>query len=460
MEQLPVECLAHIVRRLDPRDQLALAACSRTLLCDVPSHVRWLWLAKCSGSVDLSFARRYTSLESLMVTLTNPCGRTRQTCMDNACRLHAGRPPPADLQPTGLHVLPSCLMLSSLMLEGDNHGSRIVCRVTADLSPIARIPHLTRLVVAHHACLVNWSALGGLAWAKLASLELSRCERLTSLAGLDGCTTLTTLTVRSCKRLKDTSAIMRCGALKNLCINLCSSVRTAAALRGCTALTHLELSFCMKDISGVRFCTALESLCLQYLDDDRVPRGLTSLGGPVCRLPRLTSLHVPSNAAAHLGNILANLPTLTRLRFPLRCKALTDLSAITACTALQELIAMNQPALRDVSALRWMGQLRTLNLSECDALVDTSPIGALTALTKLDMLFCQAVVDVSPLARCAALRHLRLCHCDAIADLTPIRALTALTQLDLSVGNGAPDISPLMRCSTLARAIRTWRRGP
>ena len=88
-------------------------------------------------------------------------------------------------------------------------------------------------------------------------------------------------------------------------------------------------------------------------------------------------------------------------------------------------------AFSDLSALRELTALQSLDLWGCAGVSDLSVLRGLTALQSLDLWGCAGVSDLSALRGLTALQSLDLYECAGVSDLSALRGLTALQSLDL-----------------------------
>ena len=211
----------------------------------------------------------------------------------------------------------------------------------------------------------------------------------------------------------------------------------------------------VSDISPIANLTALDSLDLvgtQVSDLDPLAK-LTELRSldlsntpasdlaPIMGLKNLRSLKLENTQVSDLDP-LVNLPNLQSLSLS---RAISDISALSKCLALQE-IDLIATKISDLSPLAYLPTLRTLRC------LDT-PVSDLSPLAKLPVLESLAlggtlVSDIAPLSDFASLQFLQLW--DPISDLSPLADLTELRSLSLSLGSGS-DITPLASLSKLRK---------
>lgn len=151
----------------------------------------------------------------------------------------------------------------------------------------------------------------------LTALDLSECEALTSLSGIETLTCLTTLDVTGCDALRDLTALERLTTLTTLHAGWCDALNNLDGIGKLTNLTSLDLSECRAVTSLQKFENLRELISLDISGADL----LTTLTG-IEKLKALTTLNVSG---------CQNLRDLEGVQ---HLKALTILDA-NECTSLQ-----------------------------------------------------------------------------------------------------------------------------
>jgi hypothetical protein len=88
--------------------------------------------------------------------------------------------------------------------------------------------------------------------------------------------------------------------------------------------------------------------------------------------------------------------------------------------------------INDLSSLRNLTQLQTLNLAYCEKICDLSPLRKLTNLRTLNLAGCDKIIDIEPLSDLPNLEELFLTS--ANIDLSSLSSLISITKLNLRVG--------------------------
>jgi internalin A len=180
-------------------------------------------------------------------------------------------------------------------------------------------------------------------------------------------------------------------------------------------------------------------------------------------LAELTSLHTFHflSGCGRLSDLspLAEMTSLQTLKLR-GCDQLSDLIPLAGLTSLQtldlserqecgedsKLTLIGCGQLTDLSPLARLKSLRNLDLSECGQLSDLKPVAGLTSL---NLSGCGQLIDINPLARLISLRELNLSRCRKLADINPLAGLTSLQALNLSGCGQLSDLSPLSELTSL-----------
>jgi Leucine-rich repeat (LRR) protein len=207
------------------------------------------------------------------------------------------------------------------------------------------------------------------------------------------------------------------------------NITSIAGLEYCTKLTTLRLQ--NNQISDLSPLSGLTSLTVLYLYDNQI-----SDLSPLSSLTSLTELLLSGNQITDLSP-LSGLTSLTELT--LYDNQIADLSPLSGLTSLTEL-ALGNNQISDLSPLPGLTSLMALYLSD-NQITDLSPLSGLTSLTGL-YLWNNQIADLSPLSGLTSLTELNLAG-NQISDLSPLSGLTSLTALALG-NNQISDISPLV----------------
>ncbi len=253
----------------------------------------------------------------------------------------------------------------------------------------------------------------GLKLLSLTTLNVSY-NRLTSLAGLVGCTNLRYLLVRN-NQLATLKPLVHCTQLLYLCVedNL---LRSLEGLEGCTDLYSLEANQNqLETLKSLAHCTQLQWLYVGY-------NLLTSLAG-LEGCTNLKKLYADNNQFT----TLTHLARCTQLQdLSVSRNRLTSLAGLEGCTNLKKLYAdqnqLNSPEplahcsqlqelnvshnnLRSLSGIHECLELSTLNI-QFNRYLNTLPLNPLPLMTQLDAAgtsipdaLCDAFFDACSTAR-------------------------------------------------------------
>ena len=234
---------------------------------------------------------------------------------------------------------------------------------------------------------VDLSVLGNL--PDLKTLDLSNC-RLSSIAGLQGCTSLTTLHLNN-------------NALRNL-----------SPLSGVKTLKELYLQHnAMVELTALKDLTDLQILDVSY-------NSIASFA-PAAALKNLNRLDVSNNNL----DSLAGADKLTNLTYlNASFNNLTDVKPVSGCVNLTELYLANN-SIGDIAALKSLTKVTTLDFSH-------NQITALPAWPSS-----------------CALYSINGSH-NQISSLSPLKGMSKLAYVYMDY-NTITSVAPLERCSNLVR---------
>jgi Leucine-rich repeat (LRR) protein len=319
---------------------------------------------------------------------------------------------------------------------------RLSNTAVADLSPLEHLTNLALLDLGNSTRVVDLSPLRGL--TNLTELNLLGVE-VADVSALRELKKLTWLNLNSA-RLTDVSALAELKSLKMLFLNS-TGMKDASALRGLKNLTTLNLgSTKLTDASALG---ELKNLTILSLNST----GVTDASA-LRELKNLTALDLSNSKITGVSPLggLTNLTTLYLVGL-----GVTDLSPLRGLKKVTDL-NIGFTGVTDVSALRDLQNLITLKLN-CTGVSDLSPIGELKNLATLDLsgpiqftgpgfvpnskilVTNSQVTDVSALRELENLKTLNLSN-TKVTDVSPLRELKNLTELNLS-GTKVADVSSL-----------------
>lgn len=170
---------------------------------------------------------------------------------------------------------------------------------------------------------------------------------------------------------------------------------------------------------------------------------------PVAKLAKLKTLNIYMNKQATDEKLAAleSLTSLEKIRMS-NCSEVTTLSFLANCVGMKHIHAKWCGKLADISALKAMTHLETLDIEDT-AVADITALAGMTKLRRLDISET-AVKDLSPLSRCTALQSLKINETQ-VTDLTPILKLPKLSRLEVSATVGQEQIDAFKQARPDAR---------
>ncbi|MBK9147491.1 MAG: hypothetical protein IPM12_06695 [Flavobacteriales bacterium] len=314
-------------------------------------------------------------------------------------------------------------------------GTFITSARLVQLSPFFRTLEPTRVDLSKCDSLTNVDGLQGL--GALQTLDLSSCWMLTNVDGIQGLGALQTLHLRFCLSLSNVDSLQGLGALQTLDLSECRTLSNVDGLQGLGALQTLDLSGCVRltNVDGLQGLGALQTLNL------RECRRLTNVDG-LQGLGALQTLNL--RECWRLTNVdgLQGLGALQTLDLG-DCKSLTNVDGLQGLGALQTLDLSGCDSLTNADGLQGLGALQTLDLGYCKSLTNVDGLQGLGALETLDLGSCKSLTNVDGLQGLGALRTLDLSRCDSLTNVDSLQGLGALQTLDLTDCDGLTNVDGL-----------------
>ncbi len=297
----------------------------------------------------------------------------------------------------------------------NHHGGKLtnlhICHTNLSTLSLHMMPCLETLDLHCNTSLSSIHYLGDL--IKLNGLNLSRCDNLHTLPGLEKLIRLTTLRIRDCLSLITLPDMRHLSALKTLDIASCTNLSTLPEMEGLSNLTILNLAWCdnlsaMPELSKISKLTRLQ---------------LSSCHS----LPRL-----------EVQNSITNLSCLDIQD----CTKLTTMPKWDRFPALLELNLSRNSQLTTLH-LDSLGKVTTVNLFRCLNLEHLSGVNSLSNLVNLDLSFCHSLTvlddtehltylsDIN-LYGCVKLSALNLTGCKRLTEVRGLETLYQLTKLNFS----------------------------
>ena len=268
---------------------------------------------------------------------------------------------------------------------------------------------------------------------RLRFLNLTGNEAVISLDFLQGTLQLERLNLSNLELLPDIAPIGQLSFLQILNLGFNPNLKDLSPLAPLASLRWIDLS-ADERITDFDPLAALTGLEILILNDCTPVQSLTFL----LDLPRLRSL---SALGLHQLSDLGPLSTTGIETLRIGGHEITDGAPIGRMPALTELSLQDLPALRDLSFLNKLEQLRSLDIVAYNGIL---PVLALPVLERALFANCPNIQDLSGLTGLGTLRALSL-EGLPVSDLAPLSQLSHLTRLSLPYCRGIRDLAPLSR---------------
>ena len=324
---------------------------------------------------------------------------------------------------SGLQItrLPERLWLLAKQLT---HLELSDCEELSSLYGIEQLPGLTHLNVTGCNALTNLAGLERL--DSLTSLGIGDLSALTNLHGIADLNNLTELFIMNCRSITSLSGIAALASLTELQVIGCSALQSLAGVEQLARLSTLRVEDCqaLQSITGLEALPSLTKLQINGCD------GLWSLVG-LGSLVSLTDLSVTDCKMLRSLEGIERLTALTKLDLS-RCKSLDSLAGVEPLIELTELNLSFNRSLSNLHGIETLSVLRKLNLNGCKALSTLAGIEALYLLTKLDISGCDQLGSLAGIEKLGYLSELLVRHSPLPTTLQIVGSLPTLTKLDLS----------------------------
>lgn len=356
-------------------------------------------------------------------------------------------------------VLIAALIVALRLFLGESPEQTLVNRYGADITQIDGILEVS-LATSEIEDLSNAAPLlNGL--GIVASLDVSLCPELKSLAGIGQLTSLETFSAANCANLASIDGIEFLSKLRTLVLSNCTTLSGTISIPESPTLQNLYIENCPK-IEKLSL-TATPSLQQLFLGGDIRLAEIEGLAG----LKQLTDLDV---STCHRLGKLDGIDSLENLlMLDLRnCVALSSLDFLKSPSPIEILRLGGREDFHDLSTLSGLGNLRELHVdacrdlesltglsstqltyagfSHCPNLRSTKGLGSVPKLEQLALSHCENLTDIAELAKLKQLQNLDLAHCTALKDVTPLSGLAQLQLIQLAdTAVGAEDIKALKK---------------
>jgi hypothetical protein len=230
-------------------------------------------------------------------------------------------------------------------------------------------------------------------------------------------------------------------------LSFCEALQNVDGLQGLTSLQSVVLSFCdaLQNVDGLQGLTSLKSL---YLSSCGALKNVDGLQG----LTSLQSLYLSGCDALKNVDVLHGLTSLQSLNLSM-CGALQNVDGLQGLTSLQSLNLSMCGALQNVDGLQGLTSLQSLDLSFCDDLQNVDGLQGLTSLQSLDLSYCDALQNVDGLQGLTSLQSLNLSSCDALQNVDGLQGLTSLQSLYLSGCDALQNVDGLQGLTVLKELV-------
>lgn len=284
---------------------------------------------------------------------------------------------------------------------------------------------------------------------QLTSLDLSDCQALTSLQGLEPLSQLTQLDISGCCALINVDGLQHPSQLTHLDMSGCP-LKSLVGLQRLIQLTQLDISFChdLQSLDGLQNLPQLTRLDISGCD------ALKRLDG-LQHLSQLTQLDVSYCNTLQSLEGLQHLTQLTQLDIS-RCEALRSLGELQPLTQLTQLDLGWCVALKSLDGLQHLSQLTQLDINHSKVLTSFDELQHLTQLTQLNISFCMALESLDGLQYLTQLTRLDISGCRALQSLNWLQRLTQLSQLDISFCFGLRSLDELQHLTQLTHLAVNW----
>ena len=259
-------------------------------------------------------------------------------------------------------------------------------------------------------------------WDKLRNLIELDCGDYYGLEALDGIETLTQLrrlNLSGRDRLRNATGLAQLSQLEQLYLNNCIRITDFGWLASLRQLRTLSLNGC--NVNSLGFCSSLNRLRTLLVDVRDGIRDTSAL--KACASLRRVELALAYNRSAPVG-----IPQTASLRHVTLTGNVTypDILAIGQCSTVTHLTAVGVRGLSDLTALRDMRNLRSLELIDCPELTTCHGIEAVSKLERL-VLRGSAIRHLDALTTMRGLVEIDLDRCtDCLGSIKDLLSLPSL----------------------------------
>lgn len=259
-------------------------------------------------------------------------------------------------------------------------------------------------------------------------------------------TNLNTLIIKAASDLiPDTNFFTSLKSLTTLELSNWPSIFNITWLKSLENLKRLKLSGCEK-ITNIQVFNDLKPLT--RLDLSKCPIKDFDLKD----LSSLTNLTLSRTDISSI-NFLKNCLSLKSLDLS-GCQNLTDISAIKSLPHLRSL-NLSGSNIRDFDTLQNLQSLIHLNLSQCK-INNISFLKGFDSITHLNLKDCEDIKDFNVLKDLKTLTDLNLSECSAFSDISLLEGLSELTNVNLKKCRKILDLSPLEGLPKLKTLNLKW----
>lgn len=253
----------------------------------------------------------------------------------------------------------------------------------------------------------------------LTTLKL-HCPKFESLNSLAGLAHLMHLDVSGCQLVRSLEGIQNLTQLKTLKLNACASLESLDGIEHLTQLMHLELDGGerLKNLNGIQSLKLLKTLNLKGC------AGLQNLA-LLSNLNQLNYLDISQCENLESLEGIEGLINLTYFNIH-ACRNLCDVYGIGALRKLTHLDMGWCEKLRSLDGLETLTELKTLNLKKCSLLENLTILAGLTQLTDLDLSRASKLKNLEGIEHLKALTRLVIAQCPQLKNTKGIEQLPYL----------------------------------
>lgn len=188
-------------------------------------------------------------------------------------------------------------------------------------------------------------------------------------------------------------------------------------------VVDLSDSKILGEISAFECCNQIESIDLSGTNIQNVSPLLSSARQSLTAL----NLSCCYSASIELTGSMDKLASVSLKR----CYYSSSIEFLARSSYTLQLLDISETSVKDLSPLAGSLSLKTLYASRCHLIKDIGPLASLDSLETLDLSECHKLSNIEPLGSLRSLRNLHLRGCINIKDVSPLVGCLHLTFLDI-----------------------------